>query len=85
VKHSQDKGSTVHKALRDLPDEHREYAMERMESAQARRDYRREVKATGLYEELRLLDRKQLADLAGYDAPRQQLIAALIGEELAKG
>ena len=46
--------------------------------ARERRDYEAEQRASAMYEELRLLDREQLAERAGYDAPRQQLIASII-------
>jgi hypothetical protein len=79
MKHSLDKGTQVQQALRALEGEAAQRGAARvMNEARERRDFAQEQRASALYEELRLLDRKQLAELAGYDAPRQQLIAQII-------
>jgi hypothetical protein len=82
VKHSLDKGTQVQQALRGLEDEAARHAAARkMDEARERRDFAQEQRASALYEELRLLSREQLAERAGYDAPRQQLIAQIIHTE----
>ncbi len=85
MKHSLDKGTQVQQALRALEGEDAQRsAAHVMGEARSRRDYDAEQRASALYEELRLLNREQLAERAGYDAPRQQLIASIIADELAK-
>jgi hypothetical protein len=82
--HSQDKGSAVHRAVRGIGGDvdTLRYALKLRDDAVAGRNYDRETRASARYEELRLLNREQLAKLAGYDGPRQLLIAAIIRREL---
>jgi len=85
VKHSQDRGTAIQRALNELltdnPDA-LEYAIERIREGKERRDLDREVAATDLYAELRLFTKEQLAVRAGYSGPKQQLIASIIEQEL---
>lgn len=82
MKHSLDKGTQVQQALRALEGEEAQRDAARvMDEARSRRDFAAEQRASALYEELRILSREQLARRAGYDAPRQQLIAQIIVRE----
>jgi hypothetical protein len=84
TQHNQDKGHYAHRALRGIGGnvENLRYALKLRDDAIESRDYDREQRANELYDHLRTLSREQLARRAGWDGPRQQVIATIIREEI---
>jgi len=81
VKHSQDRGMPIWRAFASVPADLLKQALE-TDRIKDHRNVQLESERSALYEHLRVLTREQLARRAGYDAPRQQLIASIIEQEL---
>lgn len=82
MKHSQDRGTGIYRALRSIPAHEVDLTVDRIG------DHRRidlEAKANELYEELRLLTKEQLRARAGWKGGRQEMIATIIQEEVYGG
>lgn len=86
MKHSQDKGSDVHRALSGIEGhEASQAAAARLRELGDRvhRDRTLEIEATRLYEEdLRFLSKAELAKRAGWSGARQAMIADIIMHEV---